>query len=228
MRGISPAPLFYTRVYDGSMGFWKKLGTIVGRVAVQAGIGALEAKASGKPITIGTVGPGVLGDVLRREAIQEEAFQLPVPDQEGLIAVAYEAPVSSRRSETRIRYFTDMQLAREFAKEMAVAVLVSVDTGDGLDWSVDVLKRRSEVPPAPPAPPAVLDIWEGDIRPGEVTVGYLAVWYRVDGKVGYRRIRYFTDLESAWQFADEKKSKVMRLAETDGRKHLVELEREKA
>lgn len=125
------------------MGFWKKLGTIVGRVAVQAGIGALEAKASGKPITIGTVGPWVLGDVLkRREAIQEEAFQLPVPDQEGLIAVAYEAPVSSRRSETRIRYFTDMQLAREFAKEMAVAVLVSVDTGDGLDWSVE--KERKE------------------------------------------------------------------------------------
>ena len=135
------------------MGFWKKFGTIVGRVAVQAGIGALEAKASGKPITIGTVGPGVL---------------------------------------------------------------------------VDVLKRRSEVPPAPPAPPAVLDIWEGDIRPGEVTVGYLAVWYRVDGKVGYRRIRYFTDIESAWQFADEKKSKVMRLAETDGRKYWVELEREKS
>lgn len=131
------------------MGFWKKLGTIVGRVAVQAGIGALEAKASGKPITIGTVGPGVLGDVLR---------------------------------------------------------------------------RREE----PPAPPAVLDIWEGDIRPVELTVGYLAVSYRVDGRSGYRRIRYFTDLESAWQFADERKSKVMRLAETDGRKYWVELEREKA
>jgi hypothetical protein len=49
----------------------------------------------------------------------------------------------------------------------------------------------------------------------------------VDGKVGYRRIRYFTDLESAWQFADEKKSKVMRLTDTDGRKHLVELERKR-
>lgn len=209
------------------MGFWKKLGTIVGRVAVQAGIGALEAKASGKPITIGTVGPGVLGDVLRREAIQEEAFQLPVPDREGLIAVAYEAQVTSRRTETRIRYYTDMQRAREFAKEMAVPVLVSVDTGEGLEWIVwEMLKRREE-PPAPPAPPAVLDIWEGDIRPGELTVGYLAVWYRVAGKGGERRIRYFTDLESAWQFADEKKSKVMRLAETDGRKYWVELERER-
>ncbi len=139
------------RVYTERMGFWKKLGAFLGRTAVTAAAGALDAKASGKPITIGTVGPGVLGDVL----------------------------------------------------------------------------RRSEEPPAPPAPPAVLDIWEGDIRPGEVTVGYLAVWYRVDGKVGYRRIRYFTDLESAWQFADEKKSKVMRLTDTDGRKHLVELERKR-
>lgn len=108
------------------MGFWKKLGTIVGRVAVQAGIGALEAKASGKPITIGTVGPGVLGDVLKRS---EEPEEKESPQQKFGVMFNERGPDGSFTG--RVRYFTDVDLARRFATSMGTEAMQAVETEQG-------------------------------------------------------------------------------------------------
>jgi hypothetical protein len=124
-------------VYTGFMGFWRKLGEIAGRMAVTAAAGAVQAKASGKPITIGTVGPGVLGDVLQSSGVTpavERRSGLPAPVVEGSIAVAFEVVGVDRERLTRVRYFTDMEMARKFADAMGAEVIRSVDTGEGLAW----------------------------------------------------------------------------------------------
>jgi hypothetical protein len=122
------------------MGFWKKLGGFLGRTAITAAAGALEAKASGKPITIGTVGPGVLGDVLRRS---EEPVEVPVESWEGdvlpkcvgegWLCVRYWAERSDGRW-GRIRYFDNVEQALKFATKVGSSVVQAANTGNGLIW----------------------------------------------------------------------------------------------
>ena len=132
------------------MGFWKKFGTIVGRVAVQAGVSALEAKASGKPITIGTVGPGVLNEELRRisnetspppevpEVVEIwEGEQYPPSVREGTLSVGFTVRQRNGIQRTRIRYFSDADSALKFEKSVGAVVLgvrLTVMTERELNW----------------------------------------------------------------------------------------------
>ncbi|MCC6481913.1 MAG: hypothetical protein IT554_05835 [Sphingomonadaceae bacterium] len=125
------------------MGFWKKFGTIVGRVAVQAGVSALEAKASGKPITIGTVGPGVLGDVLRRGEETDAPYsqrEMPAPVGLGLYSVFDPTAKAGGRLDD-IRFFTNFERADEFAQLVRSTVMMSERVGDRLEW-VPVAKGK--------------------------------------------------------------------------------------
>ena len=123
------------------MGFWKKFGTIVGRVAVQAGVSALEAKASGKPITIGTVGPGVLNEELRR--ISNETSPPVMREGVGVMDPKdWIPPVTSNRfgvyeavdGKHRIWYYEGLEEARAHAAKVGSMVMEAVETRSGYQW----------------------------------------------------------------------------------------------
>lgn len=128
------------------MGFWKKLGGFLGRTAVQAGIGALEAKASGKPITIGTVGPGVLNEELKRisnETSPPEVVEIwegehyPPSVREGTLSVAFFANGhngKNREHFRKFRYFADVEAAQAFAESKNSVVRVAEEIGGRLEW----------------------------------------------------------------------------------------------
>jgi hypothetical protein len=138
------------------MGFWKKLGGFLGRTAITAAAGALEAKASGKPITIGTVGPGVLGDVLRRSEETVEA-QAPPP-----IAMGFErikrwpalnmANIFAVYNPTadNLWFCSDFKKTQEFALEVEGEIFQSVKTAQGIYVWVPMENGQALTTPPPP------------------------------------------------------------------------------
>ena len=126
------------------MGIWKKALGWFGRTAVTAAAGALEAKASGKPITIGTVGPEVLEAVLRDPDASRglkvsgeisEGDRYPSFVKEGTFVVQYPVYGLDGLCSNKVRFFEDSEQAVAYAMSIHASVGVAIVDKDGrLKW----------------------------------------------------------------------------------------------